>query len=228
MPRLILYPRNSNPCSDVHDSRLLAHAAAPPVAQNSDGRLPAPLVPPPPTCMSRPNHRRTASADTPCAASPDQTASAGCCSATAKPLRPAVSHVRSETAALAIASGLQHALNQTQHSAIRHTLGHQRHELLVIHRPEEVLQVRIHDPLTPALHLPPDFPQRILGRSPSPISEVGFIEYRLEDRFQSVQQRLLAHPIINRRNSQRTILPRLARLRNHVSPAPVAADRYPL
>ena len=40
----------------------------------------------------------------------------------------------------------------------------------------------------------------------------AIVEYRLEDRFQSVQQRLLADPIIDCRDTQRTKLPRLTRL----------------
>ena len=51
-----------------------------------------------------------------------------------------------------------------------------------------------------------------MGGPPSPIAVVGIIEYRLEDRFQPVQHRLLADPIIDRRDTQRTKLPRLARL----------------
>jgi hypothetical protein len=43
---------------------------------------------------------------------------------------------------------------------------------------------------------------------------VGLIEYRLEDRFQPIEQRLLAHPVINRRDSQRAKLTRLSRLRD--------------
>src|SRR3954451_10304550 len=84
----------------------------------------------------------------------------------------------------------------------------------MIHGPEKVFYIRVYDPLPPALNLPPYFAHGILCRSPSPISEVGFIEHRLEDRLQSVEQRLLAYPVINRRDSQRAKLARLARLRN--------------
>ena len=45
-----------------------------------------------------------------------------------------------------------------------------------------------------------------------PVAVVGIIEHRLEDRSQTVQQRLLAHPIIDRRDAKGTKLPRLARL----------------
>ena len=84
----------------------------------------------------------------------------------------------------------------------------------MIHRPKKVLQIGVHDPLPSALNLLPHFAHGILRRSPSPISEVGFIEHRLEDRFQPIEQRLLAYPVINRRDSQRAKLARLSRLRD--------------
>src|SRR4030095_7882319 len=68
----------------------------------------------------------------------------------------------------------------------------------MIHDPEKVSELAVYDPLPPALNLCPYFAHGILCRSPSPISEVGFIEHRLEDRLQSVEQRLLGYPVINR------------------------------
>src|SRR5580704_19435121 len=65
----------------------------------------------------------------------------------------------------------------------------------VIERREEVFQIGVHDPLPSALDLLPHLAQRVLRRAPSPISKVGFIEYRLEDRFQPIEQRLLAYPV---------------------------------
>src|SRR5580692_12228055 len=88
----------------------------------------------------------------------------------------------------------------------------------MIHRPEKVLEVGVHDPLPTALNFLPYFAHGVLCRSPSPISEVGFIEPRLEDRFQPIEQRLLAHPVINRRDSQRAKLARLSRLRDWYLP----------
>src|SRR5580704_14387830 len=76
----------------------------------------------------------------------------------------------------AVASGLEHRFDEAKHSSIRYALGDQREELLVIHGPEKVSEVRIHDPLRPALNLFPHFAQRILRRSPSPISEAGIIK----------------------------------------------------
>src|SRR5215469_6457109 len=84
----------------------------------------------------------------------------------------------------------------------------------MVHRPKEIFEICIYDPLPPALNLPPDLAHGVLRRSPSPISEVGFIEFRLEDRLPPVEQRLLAYPVVNRGNSQRTKLIRLARLRD--------------
>jgi hypothetical protein len=96
--------------------------------------------------------------------------------------------------------------------AVRYLLGHQSQQFLMIHPPEEVLQVRIHDPLAAAVDLLPDFAQGVLCRSPSPLSVVAFIEYRLEDRLQPIEQRLRAHPILDRRNAQPQKLSRLAHL----------------
>src|ERR1035437_921357 len=84
----------------------------------------------------------------------------------------------------------------------------------MFHRPEKVLQIGVHDPLPTALNLLPNFAHGVFRRSPSPISEVGFIEYRLEDRFQPIEQRLLACPVVNRRDSQRAKLARFSRLRD--------------
>jgi hypothetical protein len=82
----------------------------------------------------------------------------------------------------AVASGLEHRLDEAKHSTICYSLGDQREELLVIHRPKEISEICVHNPLRPALYLLPDFAQRVLRRSPSPISEAGIIEYWLEDR----------------------------------------------
>src|SRR5712691_2814953 len=95
----------------------------------------------------------------------------------------------------------------------------------MVHRPEKILQIGVHDPLPTARDLLPNFAHGILRRSPSPISEVGFIQHRLEDRFQPIEQRLLAHPVINRRDSPRAKLasPGI----DSGSPATVVESRLP-
>jgi len=90
--------------------------------------------------------------------------------------------LRRKAPPFAEAAGLEHCANQTQHPAVRYALGHQAQELLVVYAPEEVPQVRIHDPLLARLDLPPDPAERIMRRSPSPVTEAGIVEYRLEDR----------------------------------------------
>src|SRR5262249_5595015 len=67
-----------------------------------------------------------------------------------------------------------------------------------------------------ALDLFPDLAQCVLRRSPSPISEVGIIEYRLEDRFQPIEQRLLAYAIVDRGNAEHAILARFIPLRDRM------------
>ncbi|MGF6547365.1 hypothetical protein QFZ96_002436 [Paraburkholderia youngii] len=55
-------------------------------------------------------------------------------------------------------------------------------------------------------------------RSPSPIAEVGVIEYRFEDRLKTVEQRLLAYAIVNRRYAELAELPRFADFRDRDLP----------
>ena len=52
------------------------------------------------------------------------------------------------------------------------------------------------------------------GGPPLPVSVVGIIEFRLEDRFQPMRQRMLAHSIVIRRCTEWAKLPRLSRLRD--------------
>jgi len=42
---------------------------------------------------------------------------------------------------------LKAGLDQAQHAAVRYSLGYQGEEFLVVHGPEKVSEVRIHDPL---------------------------------------------------------------------------------
>ena len=81
---------------------------------------------------------------------------------------------------MAIASGLEHRADQTQHAAMGYSLGYQREKFLVNRRPEKISEIRVHDPLRPALNLFPHFAQSILRGSPSPISEAGVIEDRFD------------------------------------------------
>ena len=86
----------------------------------------------------------------------------------------------------------------------------------MVRGPEEISQIRIDDPLRPALYLLPHFAQGILRGSPSPISEAGIIEYRFEDGLQPVEQRLLTHAIIDRGYAKHSILARFVPLRDRV------------
>jgi hypothetical protein len=115
-----------------------------------------------------------------------------------------------------VASRLEHCFDEAQHSAIGYSLSYQREKLLVIHGPEKVSEIRIYDPLRPALNLLPDFAQRVLRRSPAPIPKAGIIEYRLKDRLQPIEQRLLTHAIVDRGNAKHAILAWLVPLRDRV------------
>src|ERR1700674_1095514 len=68
----------------------------------------------------------------------------------------------------------------------------------MLDRSEEIFQICVDNPLPSTPNFLPHLAQRIVCRSPSPISEVGFIKYRLKDRFQPIEQRLLTQTIIDR------------------------------
>jgi len=112
------------------------------------------------------------------------------------------------------AASLEHRLDQAQHTSVSHLSGHQSKQLVVLNRPEVVPQVRINNPLTATLDFPPHLSQSPVGRPPSPVSEAGIIEFRLEDRLQAIEQRLLTHPIEDRGHPQLAPLARLAGLRD--------------
>src|ERR1700720_2709023 len=80
----------------------------------------------------------------------------------------------------------------------------------MINRPKEIFEVGIDDPLGSCVQLLPDLSHGILGRSPFAVSEAGIIKYRLEDRLQSVQERLLADPVVDGRDTEGAKLTRLA------------------
>ena len=91
------------------------------------------------------------------------------------------------------ASGLEHRLEEAQHTTVGHALGYELEQLVMLHRPEVILQIRVNNPLAAALDFRPHLAQGTVGRPPSPVSEAGIIEFRLEVRLQPIEQRLLAH-----------------------------------
>src|SRR4029077_2339172 len=81
---------------------------------------------------------------------------------------------------------------------------------------QEISEICVHNPFRPANYLFPYFAQRVLRRSPSPISKAGIIEYRLKDRLQPIEQRLLTHAIIDLGDAEHSILAGFVPLRNGV------------
>ena len=69
---------------------------------------------------------------------------------------------RWETRSLSDAPSLEEARDQLEYTTVGDTLIHQDPELLMVHRPEEISEVGVDDPLAAVLNLPPDLPQRIL------------------------------------------------------------------
>src|SRR6201987_1509756 len=99
---------------------------------------------------------------------------------------------------------LQHLLNQLQHSAISDPLSDKGQELFMIHRPEKVFQIRVHDPLVSALHyFTPNLGQGIRGLATFAISKTARIKDALKDGHQTVDQSLLTYPVVDRRYAER-------------------------
>ena len=106
---------------------------------------------------------------------------------------------------------------QTQNAAARDSLIDEFEKLFVVYGAEEILQVRVYNPLVALIQFSPYLAQCFVGGPPLPIPVVGIIEHWLEDRLQPVQQRLLTYPIIDRRDAKRTKLSRLACLGDQAS-----------
>ncbi len=82
----------------------------------------------------------------------------------------------------------------------------------MIDRSKEIFQICINHPLIPFIQLPPDLAKGILRGSSFPVSEAGIIKYWIEDRDQSIEQRLLTYTIVDRGNAKLARLSRLTRL----------------
>jgi site-specific DNA recombinase len=61
-----------------------------------------------------------------------------------------------------VVSRFERRLDQAQHAAVGYSSGYKREEFFVVRGPEEVSEIRIHDPLGPALYLFPHFAQGTL------------------------------------------------------------------
>src|SRR6516225_9200649 len=93
---------------------------------------------------------------------------------------------------------LQHLLNELQHSAVGNLLSDQGQEFFVIYESEEVLEIRINDPLVSGLYFAPNLGQRIGGLATFTIPKAARIKDLLKDRLQAIDQRLLTHPVVHR------------------------------
>jgi hypothetical protein len=93
-------------------------------------------------------------------------------------------------------------LNELQHSAVGNLLSDQGQEFFVVYGSEEVLQIRIDDPLVSGLHFAPNLGQGIGGLATLAISKAARIKDLLKDWLQAIDQRLLTHPVVDRRYAQ--------------------------
>ena len=94
-------------------------------------------------------------------------------------------------------------------------------------RPEEVLQIRIDDPLASALHFAPDLGQGVGGLATLPITETARIEDFLEDRLQPIDQRLPTYPVIDRGYAKEASSCRRFPFLESAIVAPLAVDGRP-
>src|SRR5271166_800735 len=104
--------------------------------------------------------------------------------------------------ALFFVARFQHLLNQLQHSAISDLLSDKGHELFVIHGPKIVFQIRIDDPLASGPHFTPDLAQGVGRLAAFAIPKATRIKDLFKDRFQTIDQGLLADPVIDRGYAQ--------------------------
>ena len=111
-----------------------------------------------------------------------------------------------EPLALFFVTRLEHLLSEFQHSAIGDLLSDKGHELLVIHGPKVVFQIRIHDPLASGLHFAPNLAQGVGCLATFTIPKAARIKDLLEDRLQTVHKSLLTHPVVDRWYAQRPCL----------------------
>jgi len=95
--------------------------------------------------------------------------------------------------ALRFVARRERLLNELQHPAIGDLLAHEIHELFVVHGPEIIFQVRVNDPLVSSFHFAPNLGQGVGRLATFPIPKAARIKYGLEDRLQTVDQRLLAY-----------------------------------
>ncbi len=95
----------------------------------------------------------------------------------------------------------------TQHLAVGHPVCDQVDQQLVRERPEEVRDVGVHDPLR-LPQLLPDPPHRHMCRTARAVAEARLPERRLKDRRKHLDERLLTHPIHDRRDAERALLGR--------------------
>ena len=127
-------------------------------------------------------------------------------------------------------SGREYLTYQTQHLAVGDPFRHQRHESIMRDCPEEIGDVGIDDPSPAGLQLTPDPAHRQMRRTSRAKPETDLGERRLEDRLQHLAQRLLAHPVQDGGNAQRTLRrrSRLVDLHPTNRPGTVAAVPEPL
>src|SRR5262249_4754497 len=81
-------------------------------------------------------------------------------------------------------------------------LSDQGQEFFVVYGSEEVFQIRIDDPLISGLHFAPNLGQGIGGLATLAIPKTARIKKLLQDLLPTNYQRLLTHPVVDRRYAQ--------------------------
>lgn len=96
-------------------------------------------------------------------------------------------------------------LDQMQHLLVAHATSHRRHQLTMRDRIKVAAQVRIDHLRMPGVQERVDVPNGVVGTFPRPVSVLLRLKIGLEDRFENQHHCHLHHPILDRRDPQRTL-----------------------
>jgi len=132
-------------------------------------------------------------------------------------------------------SGLQVAADHPEQPPVPDPPLQTRHQHVVVHAVEELLQIHIHHPAPPRLDVPLRLTDRVVRPPPRPEAVAVFRKRRIEDRLQHLQDGLLDEPVEHGRDAQlphsapalRDLLP-THRRRPVASPEQFAPDSLPV
>src|SRR3990170_3801510 len=92
--------------------------------------------------------------------------------------------------------------DQSKETLVSDSSGHPRHQHVVVHTVEELLQIHIHHEAIAGFHVGSGRHDRVVAPSPRTEAVTAFAEVGIEDGGQHLQDRLLNQPVQNRRDAQ--------------------------